>query len=98
MHRFRRLANRTRFLVFQRHRAGHAVAARRARFLALLDAEAPVRAQVRRPGGLRAGRGLSGPEVSEAEGDRVEGGDADRIVVLRARDRHPLPVAQLERP
>ena len=55
--------------------------------------------------GGRFGRGfsvrmmavLSGPEIPEAEGDRVEGADTDRIFVLRTRNRHPLPIAQLER-
>ena len=30
----------------------------------------------------------SGPEVSEAEGDGIEGADADRIVVLGSRNQH----------
>ena len=39
----------------------------------------------------------SGPEVGEAEGDRIEGTDADRVVVLRARNQQPLPVVEFER-
>ena len=39
----------------------------------------------------------SGPEVAEVERDRIEGADADRFVVFRARDEHPLTVAKLER-
>ena len=39
----------------------------------------------------------SGPEVPEAEGDRIEGAEADRLIVLRARNQHPLPFTQLER-
>ena len=39
----------------------------------------------------------SGPEIAEAEGDRIERADADRLVVLRARNQEPLPVVQLER-
>ena len=39
----------------------------------------------------------SGPEVAEAERDRVEGGDAHRLVVLCAPDKCPLAVAELER-
>ena len=42
-------------------------------------------------------RSGSGPQVAEAEGDRVERADAHRIVVLRARNLHPLAVAELER-
>ena len=38
----------------------------------------------------------SGPEVAEAEGNRIEGTDVHRVVVLRARDQQPLPVAELE--
>ena len=38
----------------------------------------------------------SGPESTQAEGDRIEGADAHRLVVLRARDQEPLPVVELE--
>ena len=36
------------------------------------------------------------PQVPQAERDRIEWPDADRIVVLCARDQHPVPVPQLE--
>ena len=39
----------------------------------------------------------SGPEITEAEGNRIEGGDAYGIVPLCAPDRHPLPFTQIER-
>ena len=39
----------------------------------------------------------SGPEIGEAERDRVEGGDAHRTAVPRAPDEHPLATAELER-
>ena len=47
----------------------------------------PLRRRVARP---------SCPEVAKAERDRVEGADAHRLVVLRARDEHPLPFPELE--
>ena len=44
------------------------------------------------------GRGVpSGPEIAEAEGDCIEGADTDRIVILRARNEHPLLFTKLER-
>ena len=39
----------------------------------------------------------SGPEVAEAEGDRIERADAHWFIVLRAPDQHPLALAELER-
>ena len=39
----------------------------------------------------------SGPEIAEAERDRIERADADWIIVLRAGDQQPLPVVELER-
>ena len=39
----------------------------------------------------------SRPEVAEAEGDRIEGADAHRLVVLPAPNQHPLAFAKLER-
>ena len=39
----------------------------------------------------------SGPEVAEAEGDRIERANAHRVVVLGARNQKPLPVVELER-
>ena len=51
--------------------------------------------------GERSNRSLyarpSGPEVGEAEGDRIEGADAHRVVVLRARNEQPLAFVELER-
>ena len=41
--------------------------------------------------------GFSGPEIAEAEGNRIEGADAHRLVVLRARDQQPLSFVQLKR-
>ena len=51
--------------------------------------------QVRRSG--RPRRSPLRPKVSQAERDRVERPDAHRLVVLRARDRHPLPIPKLKR-
>ena len=39
----------------------------------------------------------SGPQVPQAERDRIERLDADRIVVLRACNQEPLPVVELKR-
>ena len=39
----------------------------------------------------------SGPQVPQAERDRIERLDADRIVVLRAGNQEPLPVVEPKR-
>ena len=39
---------------------------------------------------------LSGPEIAEAEGDRIKRADIDWFVVLRVRNLEPLPFVQLE--
>ena len=36
------------------------------------------------------------PEIAEAEGDGVEGSDADGSVILRGGDQHPFALAELE--
>ena len=58
---------------------------------------APPRARPRAHRPARPRRSALRPEIPQAEGDRIERPDADRIVVLGCRDRHPLPRAELER-